>query len=134
MYAGGDALPAGLHACMQVEIHEDFLQDCMDRLKAMYDTVSMLERGTEGKGARDVHTEQGKGARDVHAEQGKGARDVHAEAVRMIRVLSVLRVYISECDEAYVDERAILPLHRCVGRYPAPTQVQSTLSCPSTGM
>lgn len=28
----------------QVEIHEDFLQDCMDRLKASFDTISVLEK------------------------------------------------------------------------------------------
>ena len=32
----------------------------------------------------------------------------------MIRVLTILRVYIADCDEAYTDERAILPLYRQV--------------------
>ena len=28
----------------QVDIHEDFLQYCMDRLKASYDTISVIEK------------------------------------------------------------------------------------------
>ena len=34
------------------------------------------------------------------------------EANRMMRVLTVLKAYIAECDETYNEERAILPLHR----------------------
>jgi len=60
----------------------------MHRLKAMYDTVSVLERNNDNNSR------------------------IHQEALRMIRILSILRVYVSECDETYVDERAILPLHR----------------------
>ena len=72
----------------QVEIHEDFLQDCINRLKAMYDTVCVLERNNDNTARLNQETQ------------------------RMIRVLTVLRVYINDCDEAYAEDRAILPLYR----------------------
>lgn len=77
-----------MYVSLQVEIHEDFLGDCMNRLKAMFDTVSALERNNDNM---------------AHVNQ---------EAQRMIRMLTVLRVYVAECDEAYAIERAILPLFR----------------------
>jgi hypothetical protein len=73
---------------LQVEIHEDFLQDCINRLTAMYDTVCVLERNNDN------------------------AARLNQETQRMIRVLTVLRVYINDCDEAYAEDRAILPLYR----------------------
>ena len=73
---------------MQVEIHEDFLQLCMDRLKASYDTISILEKDKDS------------------------ANRMHQEAHRMIRVMTVMREYTAECDDAYGEERAILPLGR----------------------
>lgn len=54
----------------------------------MYDTVGILERNNDNM-----------------------AR-INQEAQRMIRVLTVLRVYITDCDEAYAEERAVLPLYR----------------------
>jgi len=66
--------------------------DCINRLKAMFDTISALERNNDNMSR------------------------IHQEAQRMIRVLTILRVYIADCDEAYCDERAILPLYRQVFR------------------
>ena len=60
----------------------------MDRLKAMYDTLRLLE------------------------EDKDGADKVQQEAVRMTRVLTVLREYISEYDSDYTEERTILPMAR----------------------
>ncbi len=74
----------------QVEIHEDFLQYCMDRLKASYDTISILEKDKDS------------------------VNRMHQEAHRMIRVMTVMREYVAECDDAYGEERAILPLGRSV--------------------
>jgi ubiquitin carboxyl-terminal hydrolase 9/24 len=71
-----------------VEIHEDFIQSCVDRLKALYDTVSVLEKD-----------------KDATAR-------VLQETIRMVRVLNVLKEYVAECDEAYNEERCILPLSR----------------------
>ena len=75
---------------LQVEIYEDFIIDCINRLKAMFDTISALERNNDNMAC------------------------INQEAQRMIRVLTILRVYIADCDEAYTDERAILPLYRQV--------------------
>lgn len=56
----------------------------------MFDTVSALDRNNDNM------------------------TRINLEAQRMIRVLTILRVYITDCDEAYTDERAILPLYRCL--------------------
>ncbi len=62
----------------------------MDRLKASYDTISILEKDKDS------------------------ANRMHQEAHRMIRVMTVMREYIAECDDAYGEERMILPLGRWV--------------------
>jgi len=78
----------------QVAIHEDFLQLCMDRLKASYDTISIIEKDKDSINCRNQ------------------------EALRMIRVMTVMREYVAECDDAYGEERAILPLGRaCRGKH-----------------
>ncbi|KAK3714003.1 hypothetical protein RRG08_009701 [Elysia crispata] len=79
----------------QVAIHEDLVTSCMDRLKAAYDTVSVLGQ-----------------------DQDQASRErVLQETARMVRVLTVLKEYLAECDEAYREERTILPLSRaCRGK------------------
>ncbi|XP_077891538.1 ubiquitin carboxyl-terminal hydrolase 9X-like isoform X8 [Ictidomys tridecemlineatus] len=72
----------------QVVIHEDFIQSCFDRLKASYDTLCVLD------GDKDSIT------------------CTRQEAIRMVRVLTVLREYINECDSDYHGERMILPMSR----------------------
>lgn len=72
----------------QVEIHEDFIQSCFERLKASYDTLCVL---------------------DGDQDSISCARQ---EAVRMVRVLTVLKEYITECDSDYQEERSILPMAR----------------------
>ncbi|XP_047391135.1 probable ubiquitin carboxyl-terminal hydrolase FAF-X isoform X5 [Sciurus carolinensis] len=72
----------------QVVIHEDFIQSCFDRLKASYDTLSVLD------GDKD------------------NINCARQEAIRMVRVLTVLREYINECDNDYHGERMILPMSR----------------------
>ena len=62
----------------------------MDRLKAAYDTISALDKDQES------------------------LRLVEIEATRMVRVISVLREYVLECDDLHGEERAILPLSRLV--------------------
>lgn len=73
---------------LQVEIHEDFIQSCFDRLKASYDTLCVLD------GDKD------------------SINCARQEAIRMVRVLTVLREYITECDSDYHEERTILPMSR----------------------
>uniref|UniRef100_A0A803YSR4 ubiquitinyl hydrolase 1 n=1 Tax=Meleagris gallopavo TaxID=9103 RepID=A0A803YSR4_MELGA len=72
----------------QVVIHEDFIQSCFDRLKASYDTLCVLD------GDKD------------------SINCARQEAIRMVRVLTVLREYINECDSDYHEERTILPMSR----------------------
>ena len=75
----------------QVEIHEDFIGSCIDRLKASFDTVSVLQ--TESGAARD---------------QGR----IQTALQRLCRVVRVLHEYVSECDGDFQEERTLLPLHR----------------------
>lgn len=76
----------------KVEIHEDFIQSCFDRLKASYDTLCVLD------GDKD------------------SINCARQEAIRMVRVLTVLKEYINECDSDYHEERTILPMSRYAGR------------------
>lgn len=75
---------------LQVEIHEDFIQSCFDRLKASYDTLCVLD------GDKD------------------SINCARQEAIRMVRVLTVLKEYINECDSDYHEERTILPMSRYI--------------------
>ena len=85
------------------------MQDCMNRLQAMYDTVCALQKNkTTGLESEDDKTD---------LKQDTLLAQIQMEANRMIRILTVLKVYIAECDEAYTEERAILPLHRLAANY-----------------
>merc|ERR1719232_1189133 len=78
----------------QVEIHEDFISSCMDRLKASFDTVSVLQAGDGGNKA------------------GQDKSRMEVEVLRLCRVLTVLHEYVSECDAEYQEERSCIPLYR----------------------
>lgn len=80
------------------------MQDCMNRLQAMYDTVCALQKNK----MTVLESEDDK----TDLQQDTVLAQIQMEANRMIRILTVLKVYIAECDEAYTEERAILPLHR----------------------
>ncbi|KAI1278141.1 putative ubiquitin carboxyl-terminal hydrolase FAF-X [Halotydeus destructor] len=88
----------------QVEIHDDFIQSCLDRLRAAYDTVSVLERKDE-------------------------ADKVLHEVLRMTRVLELLYEYINQCDADFGEDRTILPM----GRAFRGTQVVLTVRFPNQG-
>ena len=62
----------------------------MDRLRASYDTLLVLERERDSSPARQ------------------------RVATTLCRVLKVLREYIVQCDKEYGDERVFLPLFRSV--------------------
>lgn len=69
-------------------MHEDFIQSCLDRLKAAYDTLCVLE-------------------------QEQGPREALQEsATRMVRVLRVLSEYVAQCDGDYAGDRTLLPMAR----------------------
>lgn len=72
----------------QSAVHEDFLSSCMDRLKASYDTMKVLEKDKDS------------------------TNRVRQEVTRACRVLRVLYEYIVECDSDYGEERAFIPLYR----------------------
>ncbi|KAB7498699.1 putative ubiquitin carboxyl-terminal hydrolase FAF-X, partial [Armadillidium nasatum] len=72
----------------QYLIHEDFIMNCISKLKLMYDSVSLLNRDKDGM------------------------NKVRQETTRMCRVLKVLYEYIAECDGDFGDDRSILPLAR----------------------
>ncbi|XP_010629475.1 probable ubiquitin carboxyl-terminal hydrolase FAF-X [Fukomys damarensis] len=72
----------------QVIIHENFIQSCFDRLKASYNTLCVLD------GDKDSNS------------------CTRQETIHMVRVLTVLREYINECDSDYQKERMILPMSR----------------------
>nr|CAD7574966.1 unnamed protein product [Timema californicum] len=83
-----------------LEFHDSFVSECLDRLRAHYDTVSVLNQAAEKE------------------EDLVLATRLQAEAVRMCRVMKVLQEYIGECDGDFTVERKILPLHRaCRGKH-----------------
>lgn len=80
-----------------VAYHETFMSECMDRLKALNDTLSILRK--ESLNSKEDKDE-------------KAAEEMKKEAMKMCRVMKVLQEYINECDIAFPGERKILPLHR----------------------
>lgn len=78
--------------------HETYIAECMDRLKAHYDTVTVLSK---------VYLD---GKEEEREEQV--TNKIKIEAIKMCRVIKVLQEYINECDTAFPGERKILPLHR----------------------
>lgn len=86
----------------QLEFHETFITECYDRLRAHFDTVTVLQKSENDKEF------------DTNQMQNR----IRAEAVKMCRVMRVLHEYLSECDNNFVGERKILPLHRaCRGKH-----------------
>lgn len=77
--------------------HVTYIGECMDRLKAHYDTVSVLSKVyLEGREEREQQM----------------SNKIKIEAMKMCRVMKVLQEYINECDTTFPGERKILPLHR----------------------
>lgn len=81
-----------------LDFHETFIAECMDRLKAHYDTVTVLNSEYNQEKAED--------------EDVQMANTIRSEALKMCRVMKVLQEYINECDNAFPGERRVLPLHR----------------------
>ncbi|XP_030747882.1 probable ubiquitin carboxyl-terminal hydrolase FAF-X isoform X2 [Sitophilus oryzae] len=80
----------------QIDFHDQYIGECFDRLRAHYDTITILQKPVNEK----------------EMESGQITNRIKAEAVKMCRVMKVLHEYISECDNSFVGERKILPLHR----------------------
>ncbi|KAL1497662.1 hypothetical protein ABEB36_008585 [Hypothenemus hampei] len=86
----------------QLDFHLQYIGECYDRLRAHYDTVTILQKSMATK---ELDTSQ-------------MPNRIEIEAVKMCRVMKVLHEYIIECDNAFVGERKILPLHRaCYGKH-----------------
>ena len=154
------------------------MQDCMNRLQAMHDTVAALRHVTTNNNASNllttsnlppntssstdfkkivndsiddikkndfnavltssskssIETSKEKSPSDIQSNQAATSDDqivapdnkpttddigcdksheiIMQEANRMIRVLTVLKAYIAECDENYSEERVLVPFHR----------------------
>uniref|UniRef100_A0A8D8QPH5 ubiquitinyl hydrolase 1 n=1 Tax=Cacopsylla melanoneura TaxID=428564 RepID=A0A8D8QPH5_9HEMI len=84
------------------QYHKTFIGECLDRLRAHYDTIGVL-------------TKQNIGGAD---EEPMIQHRLNTECIRMCRVLKVLHEYITECDNMYSGERKLIPLHRaCRGKH-----------------
>lgn len=77
--------------------HETYIAECMDRLKAYYDAVSILRK---------------EALEDKEDKDENAAEVIKSETMKMCRVMKVLQEYLNECDTAFPGERKILPLHR----------------------
>lgn len=86
----------------QLDYHETFITECYDRLRAHYDTITVLQRSENDK--------------EFNLNQLENR--IRAEAVKLCRVMKVLHEYINECDNTFYGERKVLPLHRaCHGKH-----------------
>ncbi|KAK3733916.1 hypothetical protein QZH41_000977 [Actinostola sp. cb2023] len=73
----------------QVEIHNQFIQTCTSRIQ---ESAKVLLSSNE---------------EDDKVEGSKSS--IAEEAIKVVRCLTVLREYVSECDDDHLEERAILP-------------------------
>ncbi|XP_044752373.1 probable ubiquitin carboxyl-terminal hydrolase FAF-X [Coccinella septempunctata] len=80
----------------QMQFHENFITECYDRLRAHYDTVTVLQESEN----------------DKKFDSNQLQNRIRAEAVKLCRVIRVLHEYLSECDNAFIGDRKILPLYR----------------------
>lgn len=79
------------------DFHDTHISECIDRLRAHYDTISALCK-------QDSSSDQ---TNDCLVK-----KQIHNESVKMCRVLKVLFEYINECDNNFTSERKLLPLYR----------------------
>lgn len=75
----------------QLDLHQELLNDCMQRLEASADTVKLLKSTSKEEGDEIA---------------------LRKELKKMTRILIVLCEYIKECDSTYQQERALPPLFR----------------------
>lgn len=89
----------------QCVFHENYITECYNRLRAHYDTITILQKTDNLSVEKEF-------------DQNQLQNGVRGEAVKMCRVLRVLQEYLSQCDSGYFEERKILPLHRaCRGKH-----------------
>lgn len=80
------------------DFHENFINECYERLRTHYDNINILSKTIDGCIAKDEECVDMK-ARLQFAEQ-------------MCRVIRVLQEYIKECDRNFTGDRMRLPLAR----------------------
>ncbi|XP_059619571.1 probable ubiquitin carboxyl-terminal hydrolase FAF isoform X2 [Phlebotomus argentipes] len=98
------ALGPRLQAMVAI-FHENFIDECCDRLRSHYDNVLQVNKIIE-----DV-VKQNEDCNDIKAMR-------MCEADKMCRVIRVLQEYIKECDRSFNGDRYYLPLSRaCRGKY-----------------
>ncbi|XP_055902389.1 probable ubiquitin carboxyl-terminal hydrolase FAF isoform X2 [Eupeodes corollae] len=75
--------------------HEKFIEECCDKLRALYDNIIFLSSNVEYTNSNDKET-----------------IFLRNEAEKMCRVLKVLQEYVRECDRSFTGDRHQLPLCR----------------------
>lgn len=96
----------------QMAIHKNFIDECYERLRASHDSLKVLAATSDT--VLSVNRPGG-AAGDGSSSCGSAcpvSGSMATEETRMVRVLTVLREYVSECDDAYAEERLLQPLHR----------------------
>ena len=69
-------------------IHESFLTECFERLRPIYDSLTMMNTNDDSPSVYQYKLNA------------------------LIRILIVLREYLAECDHSYHKERTYLPMSR----------------------
>lgn len=88
----------------QLEFHESYITECYDRLRAHFDTAAIFQK-------TKLET-------DKEFDLNQLQNTITCECVKMCRILRVLHEYLSECDNAFVGERKVIPLYRaCKGKH-----------------
>lgn len=78
------------------EFHDNFIGECCERLKALFDNVMILSKMSDEVSKQD---------KDIQ-------KKMVGETEKMCRVIRVLQEYIKECDRTFNGDRFFLPLCR----------------------
>lgn len=89
---------------LQVDIHDKFIMNCTNQVRQSADVLSVKS------------TENGTTENKSEVPREK----LQEEAKKTVRCLTVLKEYISECDDEHAEERAILPHGRYVVKFVIP--------------
>lgn len=81
------------------DFHDTHISECINRLRALYDTISLLSK-------------QDTSCHESNEDHALVKSQIRNESVRMCRILRVLYEYINECDNNFTSERKMLPLYR----------------------
>lgn len=98
----------------QCAIHADLISNCMERLRVSYDNLSILSLSSSKQSPPPTSTEADDSVamRDEHHQAKLDEAKAAQEVTQILRVLIVLREYLSEFDSNYLCERIYPPLSR----------------------